>query len=86
MDPITINLLITLLTPVLISLLKRYVLPQLPRAALPALAPVIGALLQAAQSAVTDLPVQPEAGAAAGLAGVGVREVLDQLKKVARGR
>lgn len=65
---------LAILSPVLVSLLKK-VISSVPKWALPILSVVLGAAL----SAVTggDLAV----GGAAGLAGIGVREALDQGKK-----
>jgi len=70
-------LLIPIFIPVLIAGLKQ-ILPKLPSWILPILAPILGAL-SATVSGVTD----PGTGAVLGLAGVGLREAVDQTKKAA---
>lgn len=65
---------IALVSPLLVSQLKKYV-GSLPKAIVPLLSVVVGAVAAALGGAdVAD-------GAAAGLAGVGIREIVDQGKK-----
>jgi hypothetical protein len=70
--------LIPILVPALIAVLKTLT-PQLPKHWLPILAPVLGALLDLAST--QSLGAGTAWGAALGSAGVGLREILDQIKK-----
>lgn len=65
---------IALVSPLLVGFVKK-VTDKLPKWALPVLSACLGAALSAVSGG--DLA----SGAAAGLAGVGVREVVDQTKK-----
>ena len=69
---------LVLLSPVLVSLVKK-VTDSLPKWSLPVISTVCGVVLSALAGG--DLAT----GAAAGLAGVGVREILDQGKKAVSG-
>lgn len=69
---------LALLSPVLVGFVKKAT-DKLPRWSLPVLSTVLGAAMSALAGG--DLAT----GAAAGLAGVGVREVLDQGKKAVSG-
>lgn len=72
--------LIPVLTPVVIAAVKRLI-ARIPTMWLPVLAPFVGGLLDAALAYASGNPVNPLFGAALGLAGVGVREIVDQAKK-----
>jgi hypothetical protein len=70
------------LTPVLVPLLiagLKKVLPSIPGYLLPIIAPVLGVVLDLINSFATSHATNLWAAAALGLAGVGVREVKDQL-------
>jgi hypothetical protein len=66
--------------PMLIALVKK-VLPQVPSWALPIIAPLLGVALEVINSLATTQAANFWAAAALGLAGIGVREVADQVKK-----
>lgn len=70
--------LIPLLVPAALAVLK-HLAPRLPKVWLPILAPLLGALIEALASG--DLGPGTPLGAALGAAGVGLREILDQLRK-----
>ena len=87
MDAVNINLvrqliivIIPVLTPLVISLLTK-VISSLPPASLPILAPIIGVLLESIAQAFGVSTIGATGGALLGLSGVGVREVVDQVKK-----
>ena len=69
------QLLIPIVVPLLIAGIKKLA-PKMPSWALPILAPVLGAL-SAGLSGVAD----PTTGAVLGSAGVGAREIVDQVRK-----
>jgi hypothetical protein len=73
--------LIPVLVPVILALLKHF-LPRLPKLWLPILAPVLGAAIEALASG--EFGAGTSLGAALGAAGVGLREILDQLRKSSR--
>ena len=74
--------LIPVLTPIVIAAAK-WAVPQIPKVALPVVAPVLGAALDiAAYYAGVTATADPARGALLGAAGVWVREVIDQVKKV----
>lgn len=72
--------LIPLAVPVLIAVAK-YFLPRVPLWLLPILAPVLGALIDFLTALATGNAANPLIGALFGSAGVGVRELLDQVKQ-----
>jgi hypothetical protein len=72
--------LIAVLVPIIIAAFKN-LLPKVPSWALPLLAPILGAAGDAVLALLAGVPVTGWQGALAGLAGVGVREVVDQAKK-----
>jgi hypothetical protein len=70
--------------PLLIAVLKG-LLPKIPKAALPVMATLIGAMLDIGQSYLSGHAASPILGAALGAAGVGLREIVDQTKKMVAG-
>lgn len=74
-------LLITVLVPLLLAAAKK-LFPELPGTVLPVLAPVLGAALEFALSRLGLDGGGTLTGAVAGGAGVGLREVVDQSKKL----
>lgn len=85
-DPLLLfNSLVAVLTPLMIAGVKFLggkVLPKLPKAILPALAPFVGMLIAYLFKVVGFEDVTTGWGAALyGLAGVAVREFVDQIKK-----
>lgn len=84
----TISQLATLLIPLLVPLLVRWVraaVPALPKPIVPILAPVLGAVLAGLGDATGATAIGAAGGAGLGLAAIGVREVVDQGVKAARG-
>ena len=86
------SLLVTLMTPaiviavpLLVTLLKRAI-PAKWSPLYPVLAGALGPLLEYAGTYVTGLTAQPGNGLLMGMAGVALREVVDQLKKVRAGK
>lgn len=78
---IDFNSLIPLIVPVVLALLKQ-VLPQLPKTVVPILAPLLGAGLDIGDHfLLSSDSLNPQLGAAYGLIGIGIREILDQLLK-----
>lgn len=71
---------IPVVVPLLIMVIKL-LLPKIPSAWWPVVAPVIGVIADFAGSQVSGLEGNPALGALLGSAGVGLREVVDQLKK-----
>lgn len=71
---------IPLVVPLVIGLLKTW-LPNLPKVVLPILAPILGALADIGLHFAGAPTVGPIWGAALGTAGVGLREIADQLRK-----
>jgi len=69
---------IAIVTPILVAVTKR-VVSTIPPVALPILSVVFGILLSAVSGG--DVTTAVTVGGLAGLAGVGVREVIDQSKK-----
>lgn len=67
-----------LLVPLIIALFKK-VAPSIPSWALPVIAPVLGMLGNVITSYATGHSLNLVAAAALGLAGVGIREIKDQL-------
>ena len=72
--------LLAVVVPLIIAAFKR-ALPSIPGWAIPLLAPALGAAGDVLLSLLMHVPVTGWKGALAGLAGVGVREVVDQAKK-----
>lgn len=72
-------LLIPVVVPMVIALVKVF-LPKLPKVYLPILAPLLGALIDFLAGG--DFGAGTILGAVAGSAGVGLREILDQAKKL----
>lgn len=72
--------LIPLVVPVVIALLKAF-LPKIPSVALPIIAPVIGAVADIALHYAGVSTLGPLWGMVLGSAGVGLRELQDQLKR-----
>ena len=70
---------LVILVPVLLAILKNLV-PKIPPSYLPIAAAVLGALLDSLTSYLTGNAVNPALGAILGSAGVGLREIVDQLK------
>ncbi len=77
--------LIPLIVPVAIMLLKTF-LPKLPTVALPILAPILGAGADIALHFAGVPSVGAVWGAVLGSAGVGLREIADQLKQAIAGK
>ena len=73
--------LIPVFTPLIIQAVKMFV-PKIPTLWLPVMAPFLGALLDVISHYSTGSTVSIGTAAALGLAGVGVREVVDQIQKV----
>lgn len=76
--------LITAATPVVIAAVKWGV-PRIPTVWLPVLAPCVGAVVEVLAYAASGTGVPTWAAATAGLAGVGLRELVDQVKQRLRG-
>lgn len=76
------QVLIPVLVPALVQLAKTQI-SQLPKWALPYVAVACGVVLEMVRALVADLPTDPVVGGALGLAGVGVREIVDQTRKSA---
>jgi hypothetical protein len=81
--PTATNTLILTLIPVLVPLivaLAKWGVPKLPTWILPILAPALGAALDYLSTLATGSAANPAVGALLGSAGVGLREVVDQVK------
>lgn len=72
--------LIAAVVPVIVAAFKK-LLPKVPTFLLPLLAPLLGAAGDFLLSLLAGVPATGWKGALAGLAGVGVREIVDQTKK-----
>jgi hypothetical protein len=72
--------LIAVIVPLIVAAFKK-VVPDIPSFLLPVIAPVLGAGGGLLLAWLASVPGGGWKGAAAGLAGVGVRELVDQLKK-----
>lgn len=72
--------LIPLIVPVVIGILKLLV-PRIPKVWLPILAPVLGAFAEVIINTTQGVHGPPWLGPALGAAGVGVREIADQVRK-----
>ena len=73
-------MLIPVLVPMILGLAKAEV-PKLPSWILPILAPALGALIDWLTSLATGTTPNPIASAVLGAAGVGLREVYDQVRQ-----
>jgi hypothetical protein len=86
MDAKTIHLLILLATPIISSLVVtgvKQLAPKIPPWLLPAVSALAGALTDVLNSYATSAPADPSHGFVLGLAGVGLRELIDQTKRAA---
>lgn len=68
---------IAAVVPLLLAFLKTMA-PQMPKKYIPLVAPILGAALDAIASWMTGNTINPQLGAAVGIMGVGIREILDQ--------
>lgn len=73
---------IPLIVPIVVAMAKFFI-PKLPGWTLPIIAPALGALIDYLTTRATGAAASPLIAAALGSAGVGLREIVDQLKKVA---
>lgn len=77
---------ITIVTPIAVPLLiagVKYIAPKIPTWLLPILAPILGAVLTIITNYTAGATGNVLVAAVLGLAGVGVREIIDQLKPAA---
>lgn len=72
--------LIAVLVPLVVALFKK-ALPQIPKPLLPLLAAVLGVIGDLATSYLSGAPSNTIVGALVGFGGVGLRELIDQMKK-----
>ena len=72
---------IPILVPVLVAAFKTKVYPKIPSWATPLLAVITGPIIDFLLAAVTARAADPKFGVLYGLAGIGIREVLDQTRK-----
>lgn len=79
-----VQLLIPVLAPLLIAG-GKLLIPRIPRWLLPILAPLLGGALDALAAYATGGTANPVLALALGSAGVGLREIVDQLKRTAAG-
>ena len=77
-DITTLQAILPILVPALIMIIKTMI-PKLPKVWLPSLAPVLGAGIEFCATGVFG--ANTVVGAVLGSAGVGLREILDQVKK-----
>ena len=77
--------LILVLVPLIVAFLKTKVLPTVPPLLLPVLAAVIGPLLDLLLAFLAAKAADPAKGAIYALAGIGLREIVDQGKKAISG-
>jgi hypothetical protein len=84
MDPVTIALLvkaaIPIISPLVVAVVKHF-FPGIWAVSLPVLSAGVGVATDAMTGVATGTEVSPIEGGALGLAGVGVREVVDQVKR-----
>jgi hypothetical protein len=71
---------IPILAPLIIALVKM-AWPKIPAGMLPYLAPVLGVILDAIGALTTGAALNPWLAASLGLAGVGIREMVDRAKQ-----
>lgn len=84
----SISLLLQFLTPVitpLILALAKKVAPRIPSKAIPIAAPAIGAVIAGISAIGANNPSNLALGAALGMAGVGIREIKDQIMPAKNG-
>lgn len=77
-----VNTIITMLTPIIVPLViagMKQILPKIPSVFLPIIAPILGVVIALISAAATAHSSNLYLAAVLGLAGVGVREVKDQL-------
>ena len=74
--------LIPVVTPLLIAGVKKLI-PFISKPLLPIIAILLGALIDILSSLATGTSMNPIYGAVLGAAGIGLREVVDQVKKAA---
>jgi len=74
------KLVIPIAVPILIAGAK-YLIPMLPGWLIPIVAPLLGGIADALVAWLAAVPANPVLGLILGSAGVGVREVADQLKQ-----
>lgn len=86
MDKITLwQTLTPLVIPIILMLVKVYILPRIPSALIPTLAPILGAASEILNQYTSGNEVgagTTVVGVILGAAGVCVREILDQVKKI----
>ena len=88
MKTLLISQLITYLTPMLVPLVlaaAKKGIGALPSWLIPILAPILGAVLDVVNAQLTGFSGGGMLGAILGAAGVGLREIIDQLKKALAG-
>lgn len=76
-------MIVSIATPIVVPLIiagVKWVLPKIPTWLIPMLAPVLGGLMGVITNAATAANGNLWVAAALGLAGVGVREIVDQVK------
>lgn len=71
---------IPLVVPILVAI-GKFMIPKLPTWTLPIIAPALGALVDYLTTLVTGGTSSPVLAATLGSAGVGLRELIDQLKQ-----
>lgn len=76
-------LIVPVIVPLVIAVLK-FVVARLPSWLLPILAPILGGLADAGIAWASGSTANPMLGAVLGSAGVGLREIVDQLKKAGK--
>jgi len=76
---------VALLVPLIVALFKTKIMPSVPVWLIPILAMILGPLGEFAVAKLSGGTWTGVAGALAGLAGVGVREIVDQMKKALTG-
>lgn len=84
----TADQIITFATPILVPIILagvKALLPKLPSWTIPLLAPLLGMLVDVANSLATSHATNLWAAAALGLAGVGLREIKDQVAPAPNG-
>lgn len=74
-----VNLLTPIVVPIFIAAFKK-ISSKIPKWVLPALAPILGVLVTVISNSALQANGNLLVAAALGLAGVGVREIIDQLK------
>lgn len=79
-NPLSLAALIPFAVPLVIAVIKGIV-PKIPKVALPILAPIAGAGLDIALHLATGVSPGTITGALLGAAGVGIREIVDQIKQ-----